>query len=483
MTAAFLLALAATPAAAQVSSFGPMFNGDLPPLDGALLRDGLPMRGAPRAALRPMRPSAAVALLPSPEAFRQEEGSVEDPPALERRSPEREESPQRLRDVDFSKLRTSDFLPSGFLSGGGFEPQLSMAVSSTYNDNLFARDENAVSDFFLSLAPGAEIRSNWANHALAVDAELRDRRHARTSREDSTGFRLGAQGRLDIRRDSRLEARVRRLREHQSRADTEERGGSRPTPVDRLAAEVTGGQEFGRLELSFRGSYESFDFGNVPDPQGGVIRNDDRDRTETDFGGRAALRMSSDLAIYLEAVSGKRDFERLSSDFGLDRSSRVYEFILGSTFATRGFRHGEAYLGVRRQKFDDPLALPAAGLVSGLHLQADLTPLTSVVFDSLRSLEVTTVASEVSVFATQLDLRLAHEATRDLTMGLALHVLREEFVNVDREDLTLGLGVDAAYALNPNVHLVFDYDFTARDSTLGTEFRRNRATLGLEMHY
>lgn len=489
MVAATVMALVPAPALGQFPGLDPAFEGVLPPIDATALSDGMPMRGAPGAALARLRPSAVLAALPAPRPERIAYDALSQEPELEpepepEKKPEPEGPPQRLRDVDFSKLGLSDFLPA--LPGGGFDGTLSLAASTTYDDNIFARDEDqeeTESDFIFSTRPGVELRSDWANHAVAVEAELRDRRHVSNSSEDSTGFLAAAEGRLDIRRNSRVEARVRRLREHQSRSDNEDRGGLEPTPIDRFAVEAQGEQAFGRLELSFRGSYESFDFANVPAPGGGVIRNNDRDRIETDFGGRATLRMASDLSIYIEANTGERDFERPSADLGFDRSSRVYEFILGGEFQMRGFRKGETYLGVRRQKFDDPLVSPVSGLVTGLHLEADLTPLTTLEIDSSRALEVTTIPSAASVFATQFDLRLEHAATPDLTFGLALHALREEFVNVEREDITLGLGLDSAYALGRNAALVFAYDLTARDSTLGTDFRRNQATLGLEVHY
>src|SRR3546814_8439523 len=69
---------------------------------------------------------------------------------------------------------SSDVCSSDLL--GGFRLFPSLTVSETYDDNIFAEEDDEEADFITAITGGVLLRSEWTRHDFTFDAQVRDRK-------------------------------------------------------------------------------------------------------------------------------------------------------------------------------------------------------------------------------------------------------------------------------------------------------------------
>ncbi len=366
---------------------------------------------------------------------------------------------------------------------GPFLGYASVGLRETYDDNLFAEADGGEADLVTTIQPRLRLDGQWSRHDLDLTAEATQRLHADNGGEDSLDYGVRADGRLDLGRETKLtgELHARRLRE--PRTSPDDPGGKEPTPIDRLGGSLRAEQQLGRLGLAFAASYESLDFGDVDARNGGEINNDDRDREVARVAGRLSYGLSPALEPFVEAGFDLQRYDEARDDNGFDRDSTALEAAIGTRYRMSAAGVLEARLGLRRQRFDDPLFDDVTGVVAEMTAVQRLSPLTSVRGTLIRELQQSTLRGASTFFATRGSLRGEHELRRDILLGVDLAFARNTFAGIAREDTTFAGGFDAAYRANRYLHLTFDYGFTKRVSTADADFTRNRVTLGAAVQY
>ena len=363
---------------------------------------------------------------------------------------------------------------------------LSVGVRQTYNDNIFATDDEPAADFVTKVRPRARIVSDWRRHRLGGEVEAKATRHARNSDENVVDYGARLDGYVDVGRRGRLGAEVSASRAHEDRLSPNDPNGETRTPIRRYAADATAQQRIGRLGLSFAGSYESLDFGDVDarnDANADEINNDDRDRRVTRVAGRIGYGLSARYEPFLQAAYDRVSYDAERDDVGLDRDSKGMEISAGSRYRPNGFTVVEARLGFRRQNLDDPSLGNVEGLTAELSLLSNLTPATTLDVTGHRLVQQSTLTSTSAFFSTRLHGQLHHALRPDLLIGAEAALARHTFQGIFREDLIFGAGLNARYDPSPFLRLSLDYGFTKRASNADAAFQRNRITLGAEVRY
>src|SRR3546814_8720288 len=79
--------------------------------------------------------------------------------------------------------------PKG-LDLGGFRLFPSLTVSETYEDNIFAEEDDEEADFITAIPGGALLRSEWTRHDLAFVAQVRHDQFHDKDEPDRTEYSL-----------------------------------------------------------------------------------------------------------------------------------------------------------------------------------------------------------------------------------------------------------------------------------------------------
>ncbi|HYC14944.1 MAG TPA: outer membrane beta-barrel protein, partial [Stellaceae bacterium] len=90
-----------------------------------------------------------------------------------------------------------DYDPLG-VRWGSFIIDPSIALSGTYDSNIFATQTGAVSDFFAHEIPAMSIRSDWNRNALGANISGDFRQYVTHTTENVNNFSTDVGGRYDI---------------------------------------------------------------------------------------------------------------------------------------------------------------------------------------------------------------------------------------------------------------------------------------------
>jgi hypothetical protein len=84
---------------------------------------------------------------------------------------------------------------------GGFVAFPSITVSSEYNDNIFATDDNTEDDIITRLRPNVDLRSNWSRHLLGLTLGADLGFYADNTDENFQDFNVVGNGRYEAGMD------------------------------------------------------------------------------------------------------------------------------------------------------------------------------------------------------------------------------------------------------------------------------------------
>lgn len=358
---------------------------------------------------------------------------------------------------------------------GAFEIKTGVKVSETYTDNVFASETNKKSDIITSVAPDITVTSTWSRHQLRLRGSLDTRFHAQESDENATDWALGADGRIDITRNTTLALDAGYRREHEERGEPDAfAAAEEPTQYDIIETGFELAQRFNRFSVALGGRYADVDYEDVARIGGGTIDNDFRDREEYLAQFKLGYEVSPDTSLFALAEVNQHDYDRIDPALGAKRDSEGYELRGGVDLKLTRLVDGQVYVGYREQQYDAAALEDVSGVSYGANLNWYATPLTTLRFTALSDLEETIEAGASGNERTAFGAAVDHELLRNLILTADASYENEDFIGSSREDDTYTLGFGGTYLMNRHFRFGLNYKFTSRDSTdLGEDYDEN----------
>jgi len=336
----------------------------------------------------------------------------------------------------------SDYDPLG-RRVGGFTLHAGVALSATYNDNVFAAETAPESDIGYSVSPYARLGSNWSRHALSIETGADFNRFQDFDSEDTESNYLGAYGRLDVGRDTSLNGNVRIANQTEPRTAPD--AGTLPEPVEYQETSASAGIEhtFNRFRLSGLVGTQQFEY----DGAGQSFR----DHQEDYVSGRVAVAISPRLQVLGDARFDQREYDNIPA---LNSDGRTLS--AGVRMNLTGLLSGEVTVG----QFEREYATETVeGVAYAANVQWFATPITTVSANARRSVDETGASGAATYVTSELGLRVDHELRRNIILsGGVGRGQREYEAPTDREDEVTYADLGVEYLLNRRVALEGRYD-------------------------
>jgi hypothetical protein len=364
----------------------------------------------------------------------------------------------------------------------GFLAYPKVALEERYNDNIFSDEQNTNSDFITVVEPSLSIESDWSNHALNLFGKAVVGRYARSESERFDDYSVGADGRLDITRDSVLSALASYSSLHEDRGSPDDVEGNEPTEYTLLSTSALFAQRFNRLTVTLEAGSDRHDFDDVATTRGRA-NNDDRDRLRARAAIRAGYELVPGYGAFVRASGNRRFYDEGVDDNGFNRDSKGWELVGGLALDLGGITSGELFAGYIEQRYRDSQLDTIGGIAAGAAITWNVTPLTTVTATLSRTAEETTLPGASGFFANGARLAADHELLRNLLLNANLSLTLNDYEGIEREDLVFQAGAGAKYLLNRNFYVTFEYAYTERDSTargIPDDFSRNIFMIRLE---
>jgi hypothetical protein len=371
-----------------------------------------------------------------------------------------------------------DYDPLG-IRAGGFLIYPSFTVDGSYNDNVFADDEDEESDFIFTYSPRIDLRSNFPRHSLNWTLQTDVGQYVDNTDENFWDYGTNLAGRLDITRNNRLIGRANYAHGHDDRDDPDDPGvdvADEPVEFDEYGGALGFEQDFNRLNFRVLGNFDRRDY-DEDDPDS---TEDDRDRNI--YGGRlrTGYFISPRINTFLEGGYSRevRDSTDRETTPPLKRDNNVYDARIGTGIDITGLVFGEVSVGWAYQEFDESELDSETGLVYGAGLTWNPTQLTSLSLEGEGGFESSDVGA--SNLEHNVVLRVDHELLRNVLIGGRIGYRRDDFQDTDRTDNRFDVGPDITYLLNRYLSVGAGYTFTTQDSDdENEEFDRNMVSVRL----
>ncbi len=329
-------------------------------------------------------------------------------------------------------------------------PELRQSLG--YNDNPIELDEDPEGDFFSQTDASLRLESNWKRHWLDVELSHGRRDFFKLTTENKENWLIDASGEIDVSRSTRLTGDV----SYELRLGTLDRfaGAGDDTMRERrekITAATGVEQDFGRLQLSIKGTVFDKDYRDISD--NGAMIEDDRSYTEYGLRLRSSYKANKNLSIFLEGAYNERRYRRDVDDDGVLRGSIGFGIFAGVESKLTGKVSANAAIGYRLQDPDDPFFSDIEVLVVDGWIQWRPNSRTAVTVFAETFIDETTTDAAAAVLGRFFELELQHILRENLSVTARASYGVDDYIESDngRKEEIFQTSIRLNYALNPIV--------------------------------
>lgn len=368
--------------------------------------------------------------------------------------------------------------PPARLRIGDFALQSKAAFATVYDDNIRADDEERDEDIFFSFSPSVRAQSLYARHSLGFGASGTAARALKNVADDFFDWRVGADGRLDLSRQSKIGTAIGYSHDTEDGESVDAEDDQDDLSTHAFNASLSYDHSGDTIGYSLAGSASRLD------AEGSDF--DDRDRTT--LGGRASASyaLSDRLSFSAGPSYSYSTYDEEVANDGAGRDAQIVNIRVGGKFKASRTISTSASVGYGYAAFDDAnredddkvvgnLGLTwNAGAGTILQLRAGQTLGLTVVDDA--DTRTTTTGSAILTHR----LKLGNRSV--LSSSLSYRI--SAFSDLDRTDHDLAAGLAYAYRLTEHVFMNAGYRFSRRASDDNdADFYRNLISLGISFAY
>jgi hypothetical protein len=344
----------------------------------------------------------------------------------------------RDHNVSVQERAYDEHAPLGIGLGGFLLfPQLDLSIG--FNDNIYAATANETDDTILGVGASARLASQWSRHALNFFGGVQTRTFLDNDDDNAVDWRLGADGRIDIRRELYVRGGAAFGHATESRfAGTGPAALVEPIEYDFLTVESEVVYNVNRIRLGAGVEYGNVDYEDGRLFAGPVFDQDDRDAESWAFKGRVDYAISPDTALFGQVTRRTVNYEQ-DGGFSngvpvLDRDSEGWRYIVGANFDLTSVIRGEVGVGYSDTEYDSPLLDDVDGFAAEAQVEWFVTQLTTLTFNASRETTDAGVSGAAGIERTTYAARADHEFRRDIVFTAGLRLDQDEYQSFDRDD-------------------------------------------------
>lgn len=357
--------------------------------------------------------------------------------------------------------------------------QATIEVGTTYIDNIYATRRDEVDDLLVTVKPALRYSVGEGDRRFTAHIEGDFGRFSEYDSENYDDWSLGADGRLALSPALTVLGGGDYRWRHESRSSPEAVRGLEPTEFEQsylFGGLLLKGQAVsGRIAFTATG----FDFSDVP-ASVGVINNDDRDRLQTELGGRVAWSRKPGDEWFVQGAVNRRDYDARVDDFGFDRDSKGQALALGLRRTLSNRLTAEVFAGVMRQDYEDTRLDTVDAVDIGALIEWKGPGGLDLNFRLDRDIGETTLPNAAAYVVTSGGLGVSTTPHPRLQVGAGLDAAHYDYRGATRSETSFSLRGWGRYWVDPRFYVGVEHSFTQRTSNAaGFDYDENRLVFRL----
>lgn len=385
-------------------------------------------------------------------------------------------------DAEVSKERQlSSYAPLG-IHIGSFNLTPHMAIGNEYDTNIYRRDSRRgeTDSYVAHFKPGFELASDWNNHALYLTFASDITEFATQSEQNNyEDIFVNLGGRLDVIRDSFLEANFSFNNLHEDRGSPDQTLGRTPTFYDRKAFDIGYTHSFNRVSVNPAFQFARYDYRDTPTSTSAKLKMSTRSRWEYTPTIKFGYEIQPEYEAYLKFIWREVAYDNrvLTNGVGtaFERDSQGYNALAGMAFDLTDLITGDISIGYLHRNYSDPRLPTISGVNGFINLKWRPTQLTTLLFSFSRDINETTQQGVAGIFASSTSIDIEHELLRNVLLNAGGYYTFNEYNGfnpnnpvlanrTNREEDIYGGNAGVKYLLNRHFSLGLSYRYSNRDA-------------------
>lgn len=349
---------------------------------------------------------------------------------------------------------------------GSFRLYPNVGAEEKYNDNIYATNSGAITDYITTVSPDLLLASDWNNSQLIIEANSHHGFYASHTTENFNDYSFTATARLDITRTQYLAMRGGYSYVHEERTSPNNDFGSTPTTYHLTTGQLEYYNRFNRLSVTMDTNVSQYRYDDTLSALGGFIPNADRNRVEYAGSARLGYELKPLVEFYVKGTDGGHHYDRKVSSDGFQRTSTFYSVVSGFIVDFGGITFGEIGIGYISRSYHDPHFRKVTGVTADASLTWNVTPIMTVKLAGHRTIEDTTTFASPAYIENLATLSVDHELLRNLLLNANALYGRNDYQLNARKDDIIGAGFGATYLFSRNLHLSVSYIHRSQTSSI-----------------
>ncbi|MEJ2141567.1 MAG: outer membrane beta-barrel protein [Gammaproteobacteria bacterium] len=389
-----------------------------------------------------------------------------------------EKKPIKRKSIIIVRKRTEKQDAQG-IKLGNFILSPSVSLTEYYDDNVYASSTDEKDDAVTIITPAVNLKSDWKQHEINVDAGLEVSRYAELAEENVNNGWLNFKGRYDVNKRHHMLLGLGYIRDHEDRASPDEISGDRPTKFVNSAVDIGYSGRYNNHYFRVILNTTRIDFDDI-DSLGSVIDNDDRDRDENAVGFRYLYKYSPASAVFLNSVTDKRDYTQTIDNEGNERNSDGIRNSIGLEYVS-STTISRLSIGKLHREYQSTVFEDVDESYFDLQHTWKFFESSSLSFKAGRSIEETTLDNSPGYLFTDSSIRLNLPFSDNKGINIEAARATAEYYLINREDDYLDYGVGYMQKILENLSFSIDLHRAERDSNItGEDYKINQLFLRLK---
>ena len=384
------------------------------------------------------------------------------------------------------KVEDDPYEPLG-VDAGGLRLTPYSETSAGYDSNAARANGGVKASPVLREELGFGLKSDWSNHDLKAEMRagyseyLRDKN---SSRPDAAG-KLNA--RIDVTRDTKIEAETRFGLDTQRPGSLElPSGGANPVKgrpwIATYGASLGVTHSIGRLSLGLRGSVDRADYEDATYADGTKLKLSDSNYTAYELRSRAAYEIAPGVSPFVEAYVDRRLHDATLDSGGYARASRAAGARAGAAFELTRQLKGEVSAGYVNRKYDDARLADMRGPTFDASLVWNASPLTTVTLRGTTTASESTLAGASGSLVHRGQLEIGHQLLRNFTLSGVATFQKTTYTGASPRENYYAAGLAGEYKFSREVSLRASWRHeTSRSNVAGQGYSADVFMLGLKL--
>jgi hypothetical protein len=305
-------------------------------------------------------------------------------------------------------------------------------------------------------APELQVRSDWSRHSLTADiAGTYTQYNADLVPSLNVPFlNSKIDGRIDVTRDTQLNLEARALINTDNPGSPNLQAALARLPLNFDVGDTIGvTQQFNRLSVSFKGTFDRATYDNSPLTDGTTSSNADRNFDQYAGITRIGYEIDPGMKPFVEVQGDQRIHDEQFDRNGLERDSTGITGKLGTAVDLFGSLTGEMALGYVDRKYQDPTLPNVTGVIADGTLIWQPTGLTTAKLTASSQVYETVLAGASGELSRDVNLEVDHAFRTWLIGSLRGGYGNDDYVGIPLSDNRWFASVGITYKFTREVQM------------------------------